>query len=129
MAVIGRRQLIRVRRLVMMVVHVVMGFTVVMGRFNFLDYCVETVFVVGGVFDHPSGTVRFYQTVRTLDVTVPVARLVLALDVVRVKVLHAVIKMIRSRRMVVAVLDDGMIVVLGFVTVILFWIRKHQTSR
>jgi len=52
------------------------------------------VFVVGGVLDHAGGTVGFHEAVRSFDVTVTVAHLVLALDVVCVKVFHTVVEMI-----------------------------------
>jgi len=62
-----------------------------------LDHRVETVIVVGGVLDRSRGTVRLDQAVETLDVAVTVARLGLALHVVRGGVVHAVLEPVRFR--------------------------------
>lgn len=88
----------------------------VMGvRIDLLDFSVETVLGVGGVLDHPCGTVRFDETVRALDVTVTVAGLVLALYVVGMRIFHAVLEMVRGGGAVRVVL----VVVIGVTVVIL----------
>lgn len=69
---------------------------VVMGRFDFLHFSVETVLVIGGILDYASGAIGFHQTVRSLDVSVAVVFFVVALDVVGVWVVHAIPVMIRS---------------------------------
>uniref|UniRef100_A0A2S2NGX6 Uncharacterized protein n=1 Tax=Schizaphis graminum TaxID=13262 RepID=A0A2S2NGX6_SCHGA len=76
---------------------------VVVGCVDLLDNGVETVFVISCVLDHAGGAIRFHETVRSFDVTVTVTNLVLALDVVCVKVFHTVLEMIRLRCMVVVV--------------------------
>ena len=92
----------------------------VMGCVDLLDNSVETVFVVSGVLDHAGGTVGFHETVRSFDVTVTVAQLVLALDVVRVKIFHTVLEMIWLGCSVV-------VVMVGVVTFVLNgWISKGQ---
>ena len=58
-----------------------------------LDDCVESVVVVGGVLDHPDGSVGFVEAVGTLDrVTVP--RLPLALEVAGLAVAHSVVEVV-----------------------------------
>lgn len=102
----------------------------VFGRFDFLDHGVEPVLVVGRVLDHPGGAIRFHQTVRSLDVTVAVAHFVLAFDVVRVQVLHAVLEMIwgGGRRVTaVLVLQMTCTVVLVVVTLVLRRVSKGHT--
>jgi len=64
-------------------------------RFDFLHLGVETVFVVSGISDHSGGTVGFQQAVRAFDVSVSVVRLVMALDVVGVWVVHGVLEVVR----------------------------------
>jgi len=78
---------VRVRLMVIIIV-------ILFGRFDFLDHCVEPVLVVGRVLDHPGGVIGFHQTVRSLDVSMAVAHFLLALDVVRVQVLHAVLEVV-----------------------------------
>jgi len=85
----------------------------VTGSFDFLHLGVETVFVVGGVGDHPGGTIGFQETVRTFDVSVSVVGLVMALDVVGVRVVDGVLEVIRCGCVGVVV---GVVV---FVTVVL----------
>jgi len=98
---------------------------VVSGSFDFLHLGVETVFVVGGVGDHPGGTVGFQETVRAFDVSVSVVGLVMALDVVGVRVVHGVIEVVRCGCVgVVAV-----VVVVRLETVVLDnrrWVGKCQ---
>ena len=88
-----------------LVVTVVVGFTVVgvMTSADLLDDRVKTLLVVGRVLDHAGRTVRVQQAVRSLDVAVSVADFVLALDIMRVQVFHAVLEVIRSRRVVIVV--------------------------
>ncbi|CAI6364851.1 unnamed protein product [Macrosiphum euphorbiae] len=106
----------------MMVVRGVGVLAVVMGYVDLLDHSVETVFVVSGVFDHAGGTVGFHETVRSFHVTVTVAHLVLAFDVVRVKIFHSVLEMIW--------LGCVIVVVAGVVTFVLGrWISKGQGAR
>jgi len=92
-------ELVWVRGIVVLLVLVAFVFGVV--TVDLLDDRVETVFVVSSVLDHPGGTVRLHQAVRALDVAVPVAHLVLALNVVRVQVLDAVLEVVRCGRVVV----------------------------
>ncbi|KAF0757517.1 Uncharacterized protein FWK35_00010492 [Aphis craccivora] len=68
----------------------------VSGAFNFLHFGVESVFGVGGVLDHSGRTVGFQKTVRSFDVAVAVIRLVMALYVVGVRVVHGVIEVERG---------------------------------
>lgn len=71
-----------------------------MGRLDFPHVGHETVLAVGRVVDHPDGTVGLHEAVRPLDVTVAVARFVVALDVVGVQVLDAVLEAVRGGRVV-----------------------------
>lgn len=107
---------------------------IVFGRFDFLDHRVEPVLVVSRVLDHSGGAIGFHQTVRSLDVTVTVAHFLLALDVVRVQVLHAVLEVVRgSGWCVTAVLVLQMVtctvvaVVLVVVTLVLRRVSKGHT--
>jgi len=61
---------------------------------DFLDFGVETVVVIGSVFDDAGGTVGFQKAVRSFDVTVTVGVFGLALDVVGVWVVYAVFEVI-----------------------------------
>jgi len=61
---------------------------------DFLDFGVETVVVIGGVFDDAGGTVGFQKAVRSFDVTVTVGVFGLALDVVGVWVVYAVFEVV-----------------------------------
>ena len=71
---------------------------VVHGMAQFVDYSVESVLVVRGVVHLSNVTVRLHQLVVTFDyVTVP--RLVLALDVVRVRIVHFVLELVVRRRL------------------------------
>ena len=104
------------------------GFEVVMGRrFDFLHLGVETVFGVGGVLDHPGGTVGFQEAVRAFDVSVAVVGLVVALDVVGVRVVHGVREVVRGGCVgVVVVVFDVLLE-----TVVLDdrgWVGKGQVS-
>jgi len=63
---------------------------------DFLDFGVETVVVVSGVFDDAGGTVGFQKAVRSLDVTVTVGVFGLALDVVCGRVVYAVLEVVRG---------------------------------
>lgn len=123
----------------LLVVVVVVRLTVVMGRFDFLDHGVETVHVVGRVLDHPGGTVRLQQAVRSLNVTVTVAHFLLALHVVCVQVLHAVLEMVWGGRRVTVTLVVVLrtvvvaaVVVAAFVAVVTrvrgWRISEHQMS-
>lgn len=60
------------------------------------DDGVEAVVVVGGVLDGAGRTTGLQKAVRALDVTVAVAVLVLALDVVIVRVVYALLEAIRG---------------------------------
>lgn len=79
---------------------------------DLLHLGVETVLVVSGVLDHAGRAVRFYEAIRPFDVAVPVAGLVLALDVLRVRVFDAVLEVVRGGRVVFVVLVT-VVVVLG----------------
>lgn len=69
-------------------------------RFDFLHARVEPVFAIRGVLDQAGRPVRLQQAVRAFDVAAPVARLLLVLDVVRVRVVHRVLEVIRRSRVV-----------------------------
>jgi len=60
-----------------------------------LDFGVETVVVVSGVFDSTGGTVGFQKAVRSFDIAVAVAVFGLTLDVVGVWVVYAVLEVVR----------------------------------
>lgn len=62
------------------------------------DHSVETSFRTGGVLDQPHGTIGFQNAVRSLD-HVTLARLPLALHVVRFRVVDCVIELVRFRRL------------------------------
>lgn len=98
---------------------------VVVRCFDFFDFGVKTVFVIGSVLDNTSGTIGFHQTVRAFDVAVSIALFVLAFDVVRVRVFNAVFKMVRC---------GGVCVVMVFVDVVfeivVFWREsENQVSQ
>lgn len=63
-----------------------------------LDDGIEPAVVVGGVLDGARGTVSFQKAVEAFYVTVAVAGLCLALDVVSGRVVHAVHEAVRCRR-------------------------------
>jgi len=81
--------------------------------------------VVGGVGDHPGGTVGFQEAVRAFDVSVSVVGLVMALDVVGVWVVDGVLEVVRCGCVgVVAV-----VVVVRLETVVLddrWWVGECQ---
>jgi len=114
-----RRLFVRMKWIVMMMV--VCGariLTVVIGCVDLFDNSVEAVFVVSGILDHAGWSVRFHETVRSFNVTVTVTHLVLALDVMRVKIFHIVLEIIWLR---------CMIVVVGVVTFVLSgWVCNSQ---
>jgi len=62
------------------------------------DHRVETRFRSGGVLDQPHGAIGFQDAVRSLD-HVALARLPLALHVVRVRVVDCVIELVRFGRL------------------------------
>lgn len=63
-----------------------------------LDDGIEPVVIVGGVLDGARGTVGLQKAVEAFYVTVTIAGLGLALDVVSVWVVHAVHEVVRCRR-------------------------------
>lgn len=91
----------------------------VMGCVDLLDNGVETVFVVSGILDHSGRTVGLHETVRSFDVTVTVAHLVLALDVVRVQIFYTVLEMVWFRCVIVMMVGHVTLVRNG-------WISKGQ---
>lgn len=127
----GRRRLIRIGVLVLVIsrrgvfaVVIVAG-----GRFDFLYHSFETVHVVGRILDHADRTVRLHQAVRPFDVAVSVALLVLALDVVRVRVFDAVLETIRGWRVGVLLVTATAVLVVIVTAVIARWIADDQVSR
>lgn len=114
------------------VVRVRLQIVIVSGRFDFLDHGVEPVLAVGRVLDQSGGTVGFHQTVRSFDVAVAVALLPLALDVLRVQILHAVLEMVRGggrRRVLRVVVIAAMLQIALAVVVITLVLLRWGVSK